>query len=231
MIYKDERTHHVKLLQHAENFRELVKDYPVEEHIVRTRDSYLLGIQRIPHGRIIPDGNKNSHFSSHRASQDSISSLYYEDYGWPPAQNLEDVESVFRRCGIPLMAIRHSPEDEEVIASGSNTGRSTKPDASKRERSRSYDDSKSSKPLFPGGHKKNKSKKTHITKPPEFSDTHGEERAPSSRSSTRQKTRHAKPVVLLYHGLLTCSEIWVCNYEYENRLTCLLADAGQVVYN
>ncbi len=47
-----------------------------------------------------------------------------------------------------------------------------------------------------------------------------------STSSSSQKKKYIKPVVLLYHGLMTCSELWVCNVEYENRLACLLADAG-----
>ncbi|CAJ0627647.1 13436_t:CDS:2 [Entrophospora sp. SA101] len=49
-------------------------------------------------------------------------------------------------------------------------------------------------------------------------------------SSDNSTKGHVKPVVLLWHGLMTCSEIWVCNTEYENRLACLLADAGYDVW-
>jgi len=52
----------------------------------------------------------------------------------------------------------------------------------------------------------------------------------SSISSDNSIKDHVKPVVLLWHGLMTCSEIWVCNAEYENRLACLLADAGYDVW-
>ncbi|CAG8455820.1 6888_t:CDS:2, partial [Scutellospora calospora] len=39
-----------------------------------------------------------------------------------------------------------------------------------------------------------------------------------------------KPVVLLYHGLMMCSEVWMCNLDEERRLACLLTDAGYDVW-
>nr|CAG8573739.1 6523_t:CDS:2 [Entrophospora candida] len=49
---------------------------------------------------------------------------------------------------------------------------------------------------------------------------------------TIRETSHAKckPVVLLYHGFMMCSEVWMCNLEEECRLACLLADAGYDVW-
>jgi lysosomal acid lipase/cholesteryl ester hydrolase len=159
MLYKDERTLPVKLFQHAENFRELVSylDYQVEEHIVKTKDNYILGLQRIPNGRSV--GSKSMSFTSNPIQQD---------------EEEPDIETVFKNNGISLSAIRKNPNE-----------------------------------------KKRKSSSTSSFLQ-EFSDS----------TTSHQKKKYIKPVVLLYHGLMTCSELWVCNVEYENRLACLLADAG-----
>ncbi|CAG8601432.1 5148_t:CDS:2 [Diversispora eburnea] len=195
----DERTQPIKHLQHAENFRELVNfwDYPVEEHIVKTRDNYILGIQRIPRGKMIPDNDdddkENNHLSTkpvHRVRHDSENNSLNnknrseEDYDWRYAHNSESIEFVFRRCGISLSTIRH-PFENEIFPN--------------------INDSLGSSSLL---------RSSSI----------------NSRSTTRRNTEYIKPVVLLYHGLMTNSEIWVCNYEYENRLAYLLADAGYDVW-
>jgi lysosomal acid lipase/cholesteryl ester hydrolase len=148
----------VKLFQHAENFQELVNywGYPVEEHIVRTMDNYILGIQRIPHGKH-PSSTKPTNIGLNPSRQD-------EEH---------NIETVFKNIGISLSAIR---KDQSEL--------------------------------------KNKSSSSSLLQ--EFSES----------SSSSQKKKYIKPVVLLYHGLMTCSELWVCNVEYENRLACLLADAG-----
>ncbi|CAG8684363.1 13154_t:CDS:2, partial [Acaulospora morrowiae] len=230
MIFKDERTHHVKLLQHAESFKELVKywgDYPVEEHIVKTQDHYLLGIQRIPNGRNIPVNEGSIQTKpNERTRRDKMSGFRHEDDGWPPTQNPENVESVFKRCGVPLLAIRHHSEDETFTgdsnAGMSSSSRNTKTSTKKFGRSKSDGSSKNSRSFSPTGHRESKSQK-------QSKNTRRTE-APSSKSATQQNAGYTKPVVLLYHGLMTCSEIWVCNYEYENRLACLLADAGYDVW-
>ena len=162
MIYRDERTLPVKLFQHAENFRQLVNywDYHVEEHIVKTRDNYILGIQRIPYGRSSESKSKN--------------------FALDPTQKDEgelDIETVFNNNGIPLSTIRKNPNEIKNKSSLSSSSSFLQ----------------------------------------EFSE---------STSSSSKKKKYIKPVVLLYHGLMTCSELWVCNVEYENRLACLLADAG-----
>ncbi|CAG8698858.1 7669_t:CDS:2, partial [Racocetra fulgida] len=46
------------------------------------------------------------------------------------------------------------------------------------------------------------------------------------RIEQARSSNEIKPVVLLYHGLMMCSEIWMCNLDEERRLACLLADAG-----
>jgi hypothetical protein len=48
------------------------------------------------------------------------------------------------------------------------------------------------------------------------------------RTSYSSSTKKIKPVVLLYHGLMMCSEVWMCNMEEERQLPFLLADAGYV---
>ncbi|RIA91353.1 sterol esterase-like protein [Glomus cerebriforme] len=164
MLYKDERTLPVKLFQHAENFRELVNywDYHVEDHIVKTRDNYILGVQRIPHGKY-PSSAKPSpiNFALNQVHQ---------------VEEEQNIETIFKKNGISLSAIRKNPNDI-----------------------------------------KNKSSSSSFLQ--EFSD-----------ESSSKKKKYIKPVVLLYHGLMTCSELWVCNVEYENRLACLLADAGYDVW-
>ncbi|CAB4434394.1 unnamed protein product [Rhizophagus irregularis] len=135
MNHEDTRTDPAKIIQFSTTFREMVEywGYGMEEHIVKTRDDYLLGIHRIPTGKFSDDDDDKS-AESH-------------------------IKSVFNNCGIPLSAIR--------------------------------------------------------TKYP--------------RSSTKE-TKEKKPVVLLYHGLMMCSEIWMCNMEEERQLPFLLADAGYDVW-
>ncbi|CAG8487542.1 8417_t:CDS:2 [Paraglomus occultum] len=50
------------------------------------------------------------------------------------------------------------------------------------------------------------------------------------RGTISGKTSDVRPVVLLYHGLMMCSEVWLCNLEDENRMATLLADAGYDVW-
>ncbi|CAG8630060.1 9951_t:CDS:2 [Acaulospora morrowiae] len=51
-----------------------------------------------------------------------------------------------------------------------------------------------------------------------------------SGSAIRDDIKGIKPVVLLYHGLMMSSDVWMCNLEEERRLACLLADAGYDVW-
>ncbi|CAG8684174.1 7791_t:CDS:10 [Cetraspora pellucida] len=50
------------------------------------------------------------------------------------------------------------------------------------------------------------------------------------RIEQARSSKETKPVVLLYHGLMMCSEIWMCNLDEERRLACLLTDAGYDVW-
>jgi lysosomal acid lipase/cholesteryl ester hydrolase len=103
----------------------------MEEHIVKTRDNYLLGIHRIPTGKYYDDDDNSA--KSH-------------------------MKSVFNNCGISLSNIR------------------------------------------------------------------------TKDSRSLHSTKERKPVVLLYHGLMMCSEIWMCNMEEERQLPFLLANAGYVTF-
>ncbi|CAG8731769.1 5456_t:CDS:2, partial [Racocetra persica] len=191
-VYKDERTTSVKLLQRIDNFKELVNywGYPVEEHIVRTQDNYILGIQRIPHGRIIPDDDELVHIS-HNDNDNEIQH--------------ESIESVFRRCGISLNTIRHPDRDHDGLFHS--------------------DENSSSAGLL---HMTNTQKSADVSSSSTYSNKSMNSREIVSEPNERRN--FVKPVVLFYHGLMTCSELWVCNYEYENRLCCLLADAGYDVW-
>ncbi|CAG8568924.1 12266_t:CDS:2, partial [Dentiscutata heterogama] len=206
-VYKDERTASIKLLQGFESFKELVNywGYPVEEHIVRTQDNYILGIQRIPHGRIIPDDDEPIHILNTSLNDDDNETQ----------QQHESIESLFRRCGISLNTIRRPNRDNDELfhsddnldknsnsaglSNMTNTQKSTDDNLSKRHATSSIYSSKSM-------------------------DSRG------TNSELNERSECIKPVVLFYHGLMTCSELWVCNYEYENRLCCLLADAGYDVW-
>ncbi|KAG9284543.1 hypothetical protein G9A89_014147 [Geosiphon pyriformis] len=127
-LYVDQRTQPAKILQHTTTFKEMAAywGYKSEEHIVRTQDQYILGIQRIPEGH----SNKL-------------------------VTNNQKIVDIFERSGIPVSAIR---------IDGCNS------------------------------------------------------------------LKGVKPVVLLYHGLMMCSEVWMCNLEEERRLACLLVDAGYDVW-
>lgn len=41
-----------------------------------------------------------------------------------------------------------------------------------------------------------------------------------------KKGDYIKPVVLLYHGFMMCSEVWLCNLDEERNLAFVLAEAG-----
>ncbi|KAF0544870.1 alpha/beta-hydrolase [Gigaspora margarita] len=129
MRFKEMRTRPAENIQDAKSFREMAEywGYTVEEHIVRTQDHCILGIQRLPEGKF---------------STSAVDSKSY-------------IESMFDRCGISHSAIRNE---------------------------QSY------------------------------------------------SSKGIKPVVLLYHGLMMCSEIWMCNLDEERRLACLLTDAGYDVW-
>ncbi|KAJ3006064.1 cholesterol esterase [Thoreauomyces humboldtii] len=59
------------------------------------------------------------------------------------------------------------------------------------------------------------------------------ERAQARRDGLRHAPRHApsnRPVVLLWHGFLMCSEVWVCTPDPKLSLAYTLADAGYDVW-
>ncbi|KAG0260066.1 cholesterol esterase [Mortierella polycephala] len=46
----------------------------------------------------------------------------------------------------------------------------------------------------------------------------------------RKEGEYIKPVVLLYHGFMMCSEVWLCNLDEERSLAFILAEAGYDVW-
>ncbi|KAJ3296616.1 hypothetical protein HK104_001442 [Borealophlyctis nickersoniae] len=54
--------------------------------------------------------------------------------------------------------------------------------------------------------------------------------APSRRSRRRSQPPQNKPVVLLWHGFLMCSEVWVCTSDPKTSLAFTLAEAGYDVW-
>lgn len=51
-----------------------------------------------------------------------------------------------------------------------------------------------------------------------------------SKSKSEIKSNTVKPVVLLMHGFLMCSEVWVSTPDPVESLAFTLADAGYVIY-
>lgn len=121
----------------------------MEEHIVITRDDYILGIHRIPEG-------KYSTCNNNSGTNNSNYNIYTNGHRDNDDDNRSRIESIFEKCGISHSAIRYT----------------------------------------------------------------------SHQSKGHQSATTVKPVVMLYHGLMMCSEVWMCNLEAERRLACMLADAG-----
>ncbi|KAI8853606.1 Alpha/Beta hydrolase protein [Chytridium lagenaria] len=53
---------------------------------------------------------------------------------------------------------------------------------------------------------------------------------PSSSSSSSPSSTSQRPVVLLWHGFMMCSEVWVCTPSPSQNLAFALADAGYDVW-
>ena len=131
------------------------RKYPVQEHLVRTQDNYLLGVHRITHGRecvsakgMVPN---------------------------PP----KDIVKLLRENGVPLAA-----ETKEAYANNQKQRH-------KRDQEEDLEADLDQK----------------IRKKPKDGD-------------------YIKPVVLLYHGFMMCSEVWLCNLDEERNLAFVLAEAG-----
>jgi lysosomal acid lipase/cholesteryl ester hydrolase len=58
-------------------------------------------------------------------------------------------------------------------------------------------------------------------------------RLPSTHAESknaRHRQSSGKPVVLLWHGFLMCSEVWVCQTKVNESLAFVLAEAGYDVW-
>ncbi|KAG0351923.1 cholesterol esterase [Gamsiella multidivaricata] len=147
-------------LEDAANVQEMLRfwNYPVQEHLVRTQDNYLLGIHRITHGR------------------EQVS-----DKGMVPNPP-ENIVKLLQENGVPLAA-----ETKEAYLN-----------RNKRDRRHQEEDLEAD---FDG----------QLRNKPKEGD-------------------YIKPVVLLYHGFMMCSEVWLCNLDEERNLAFVLAEAGYDVW-
>ncbi|KAF9184195.1 cholesterol esterase [Haplosporangium sp. Z 767] len=147
-------------LENAANVQEMLRfwNYPVQEHLVRTQDNYLLGVHRITHGR-------------QRVSAKGMVPN-------PP----ENIVKFLQENGIPLAA--------ETQAAHAN-----KHKMDKRQQEENFEVNLG------------RTKKEH-----------------------RKEGEYIKPVVLLYHGFMMCSEVWLCNLDEERNLAFILAEAGYDVW-
>ncbi|KAF9285664.1 cholesterol esterase [Mortierella alpina] len=147
-------------LENAANVQEMLRfwNYPVQEHLVRTQDNYLLGVHRITHGR------------EKVSSKGKVPN--------PP----EDIVKLLRENGVPLAA-----ETKEAYLN-----------RNKRDKREQEEDLEA-----------DLDKKI--------------------RKHTKEGD-YIKPVVLLYHGFMMCSEVWLCNLEEERNLAFVLAEAGYDVW-
>lgn len=131
------------------------RNYPVQEHLVRTQDNYLLGVHRITHGR------------ERVSAKGRVPN--------PP----EEIVKLLRENGVPLAA-----ETKEAYMN----------------------------------------KKT--SKRDQEEDLEADLDANIRENPHPKKGDYIKPVVLLYHGFMMCSEVWLCNLDEERNLAFVLAEAG-----
>ncbi|KAG0338539.1 cholesterol esterase [Podila horticola] len=148
-------------LENAANVQEMLRfwNYPVQEHLVRTQDNYLLGVHRITHGR------------ERVSAKGRVPN--------PP----EEIVKLLRENGVPLAA-----ETKEAYMN----------------------------------------KKT--SKRDQEEDLEADLDANIRENPHPKKGDYIKPVVLLYHGFMMCSEVWLCNLDEERNLAFVLAEAGYDVW-
>ncbi|KAF9972947.1 cholesterol esterase [Actinomortierella ambigua] len=161
------------------------RGYPIQEHLVRTRDNYLLGVHRIPRGREIVTPKRRSPN--------------------PPAPIVE----LLRKHGVPLAAetkeaFHRRQHDYNLAKNGGTSGGEHGPVAHDLPLgSNSYADEAE---MFTGAIKN------------------------AEVQHKRKAGDYIKPVVLLYHGFMMCSEVWLCNLDEERNLAFVLAEAGYDVW-
>ncbi|KAI8992188.1 Alpha/Beta hydrolase protein [Mycotypha africana] len=173
-ISRIENAPHVSPLEKAQSFEKMVaywKNYNCEQHIVRTKDDYLLCVHRIPSvkrqvnvDKII--NKRRNHYKNHTSRLEK--------------NNIQVVDNLDQ-------FIRESlPNTDQELALTTQTYHSDSSTIYSNER-------------FTG-------------------------------SATDRKRRSGKPVVLLYHGFLMSSEIWVTNTEEFSNLPFILAQKGYDVW-
>ncbi|KAG0268987.1 cholesterol esterase [Actinomortierella ambigua] len=171
-------------LETAANVQEMLQfwGYPIQEHLIRTQDNYLLGVHRIPHGR--------ETISPKRRSPN------------PPAPIVE----LLQKHGVPLAAETreafHRRQHDHSLAKNGGTNSSE-----------------------------------HGSVVPKASNLHTDEPEMFTGAIKNAEVQHKrkdgdyiKPVVLLYHGFMMCSEVWLCNLDEERNLAFVLAEAGYDVW-
>ncbi|KAF9168088.1 cholesterol esterase [Actinomortierella ambigua] len=171
-------------LETAANVQEMLQfwGYPIQEHLIRTQDNYLLGVHRIPHGR-------ETIYPKRRSPN-------------PPAPIVE----LLQKHGVPLAAETreafHRRQHDHSLAKNGGTNGSE-----------------------------------HSSVVPKASNLHTDEPEMFTGAIKNAEVQHKrkdgdyiKPVVLLYHGFMMCSEVWLCNLDEERNLAFVLAEAGYDVW-
>ncbi|KAG0239660.1 cholesterol esterase [Actinomortierella wolfii] len=168
-------------LENAANVQEMLRfwGYPIQEHLVRTRDNYLLGVHRIPHGR-------EAMTNKGRVPN-------------PP----EPIVELLKKHGVPLAAetkeayYRRQPNQHLARHGGNNRSGENGMIVHARQTEEAQ--------MFAGPRSANMSHK-------------------------RKEGEYIKPVVLLYHGFMMCSEVWLCNLDEQRNLAFALVEAGYDVW-
>ncbi|CAJ0827141.1 9098_t:CDS:2, partial [Entrophospora sp. SA101] len=95
-----ERRLHIKELQNAKNFEELMNfwGHEIEEHAIKTHDNYILGAQRISNDKKLSNDNSFQRING----DDDLTS------------NESSIEDIFKQFNVPLSNVTYNEQDDNV---------------------------------------------------------------------------------------------------------------------